>query len=275
MTALAPTARDAALATLGECKVCAHRCGVNRLAGPAGLCGAGRVPRVFSAQIEVGDELELIPAFAIALSGCNMRCAFCITGDESWHATRGRNPDTAALAARAVHAIESGAVKSVLILGGEPTVHLPWLLEFAGLLPAEARLVLKTNGLSTAHAREFLDGVFDVWLVDFKFGSDVCAMELSRTPGYRAALEETLVWASEHADLIVRHLLMPGHVECCWKPIAAWLAQQLPEAKVSLRFGYWPAWQAERIAGLDRAITSEEQAHTLAIAQRFGLHLIP
>jgi putative pyruvate formate lyase activating enzyme len=275
MTALATTAHEAAMSALGECELCAHRCGVNRLAGPAGMCGAGSVPRIFSAQIEVGDEMELIPAFTIALSGCNMRCAFCITGDESWHAGRGRDPDTAALAARAARAIESGAAKSVLILGGEPTVHLPWLLEFAALLPAEAHLILKTNGLSTAHARELLDGVFDVWLVDFKFGSNDCAMKLSRTPGYRAALEETLVWASTRTDLIVRHLLMPGHIECCWKPIAAWLAEHLPEVKVSLRFGYWPAWQAERIAGLDRAITTAEQADAVAIAQRFGLRLIP
>ena len=55
-------------------------------------------------------------------------------------------------------------------------MHLPWLLEFAALLPAEAPLILKTNGLSTAHARELLDGVFDVWLVDFKFGSDDCRL---------------------------------------------------------------------------------------------------
>ena len=279
MTALRPrvdrTRLAAARAALAHCEVCAHRCGVDRLAGPAGICGAGSSPRIFSAQVEVGDELELIPSFTIALSGCNMRCAFCITGDESWHAARGTQIDTAVLAARAARALENGTAKSILILGGEPTVHLPWLLEFAALLPADARLILKTNGLSTAPARELLDGLFDVWLVDFKFGSNSCAMELSRTPGYRAALEETLLWAAEHAELIVRHLLMPGHVECCWKPVAAWIAEHLPEAKVSLRFGYWPAWKAERIPGLDRPISDTEQADALAIAQHFGLHLIP
>ena len=267
--------RAAALAALAHCEVCAHRCGADRLARPAGICGAGNSPRIFSAQVEVGDELELIPAFTIALSGCNMRCAFCITGDESWHAARGDSIDTAALAARAARALENGQAKSVLILGGEPTLHLPWLVEFAALLPADARLILKTNGLSTAPARELLDGLFDVWLVDFKFGNDRCAMELSSTPGYRAAMEETLVWAGDHADLIVRHLLMPGHAECCWKPAAAWIAEHLPEAKVSLRFGYWPAWKAGRIAGLDRPITDAEQADALAIARRFHLNLIP
>lgn len=233
-----------------------------------------RPPRLFSAQVEVGDELELIPAFAIALSGCNMRCAFCITGDESWHASRGDSIDTAALAARAVRALHSGAAKTILILGGEPTIHLPWLLEFVGLLPDDARLVLKTNGLSTAFERRLLTGLFDVWLVDFKFGNERCAFSLSRTAPYGAAVEETLVWAHREADLIVRHLLMPGHVECCWRRVANWLAHNLPEARVSLRFGYWPAWQADRLPGMNRPVTRGEQSAALAIADGLGLCLI-
>jgi putative pyruvate formate lyase activating enzyme len=261
-------------ASLAHCEVCARRCGVDRRRGPAGICGAASAPRIFSAQMEVGDELELIPAFAIALSGCNIRCAFCITGDESWHAARGASFATVELAARAADALESGAAKTILILGGEPTIHLPWLVEFVALLPDDARLVLKTNGLCTEPARELLDGLFDVWLVDWKFGSDDCARKLSQTPGYRAALEETLVWADGRADLIVRHLLMPGHVECCWKPAAEWLAEHLPATKVSLRFGYWPAWKAARIPGLDRAVTCAEQAAALAIADACGLNLI-
>lgn len=235
----------------------------------------GQCAADFSAQVEVGDELELIPAFTIALSGCNLRCAFCITGDASWHAARGAEIDTLALAARAADAVTSGLAKTILILGGEPTVHLPWLIEFVTLLPDDARLILKTNGLSTGAARELLDGLFDVWLVDFKFGDDRCAFDLSGTSGYRAAVGETLLWANARADLIVRHLLMPGHVECCWKPVAAWIAEHLPMAKVSLRFGYWPAWKAERIPGLDRPITLAEQTEALAIARQFRLHLIP
>ena len=74
---------------LGDCHFCAHHCGVNRLAGEFGLCHAGAATRYFLAQTEVTDELELIPTFAIALSGCDMRCDFCITGAESWNPRAG------------------------------------------------------------------------------------------------------------------------------------------------------------------------------------------
>ena len=53
-----------ARAALADCQFCAHHCGVNRLAGETGLCHAGAEARFFSAQVEVSDELELIPTFA-------------------------------------------------------------------------------------------------------------------------------------------------------------------------------------------------------------------
>jgi putative pyruvate formate lyase activating enzyme len=266
---------EQAFSDLAACEICQHRCAVNRMDGPAGRCGAGAEPHVFSAQVEVGDELEVIPAYAVALAGCNMRCAFCITGDESWHPQRGRWYHATAIAGRASAAIESRRAESLLVLGGEPTIHLPWLLELVAAMPENARLVLKTNGLSTAPARAILAGLFDVWIVDFKFGNDACAQTLSRTPGYTSAVCETLRWAARDTDLIIRHLLMPGHVDCCWKPVAEWISSHLPTAKVSLRSGYWPSWRASDHVPLNRPLASAELSAAMETARFFNLRLVP
>ena len=66
--------------------------------------------------------------------------------------------------------------------------------------------------------------MFDVWLADFKFGNDACALRLAKVPDYTSSVRENLLWADRHSELIVRHLLMPGHIECCWRPVAEWLA---------------------------------------------------
>ena len=229
--------------------------------------------RVFSAQLEVGDELELIPAFAVALSGCNLRCGFCITGAQSWQAQAGTRLDAAAIAERAGLALARGA-RSVLLLGGEPSIHLPSVMEIVAALPDAARLVWKTNGFSTALARSWLDRLFDVWVVDYKFGRDECARRLARVSDYTAVVRENLIWARDHSELIVRHVLLPGHLDCCWRPAAAWLAQNLPGVKVSLRAGYWPAWQAQRFPELGRAVTDREQAAAVEIAGACRLRLI-
>jgi len=298
-----------ARAALADCHLCAHHCGVNRLAGEQGLCHAGAETRVFIAQTEVSDELELIPTFAIALSGCDLRCAFCITGKESWNPRAGEPLDPTRIAEQAEAALEAGA-KTIMILGGEPTIHLPAALEIVAALPDEAKLIWKTNAHGSAQARALLDGLFDVWLADYKFGNDTCAERLARIPDYTRIVRENLLWISGRAvaadvrrlctkseirnpksengrassrrllqtqrssELIVRHLVMPGHVECCWRPVAEWLATNLPAVKVNLRTGFWPAWQALRYSELRGTVSSLERQQAAEIARGLDLNLV-
>ena len=261
-------------ASLVHCELCAIECGADRLGGEVGPCHAGAEARVFSAQLESGDELELIPTFAIALSGCDFRCDFCITGAESWNARAGRLLDPEALGERARAALARGA-RTVMILGGEPTVHLPAALEIVAALPDDARLIWKTNAHGSPHARGWLDGLFDVWLADYKFGNDDCARRLAKVVDYTRIVRENLLWAAGHSELIVRHLLMPGHAECCWRPIAEWLAAELPDVKISLQQGFWPAWYSGRHAELSHPASVAERERALQLGRRLNLNLIP
>lgn len=288
-------------AALADCQLCAHHCGVNRLAGETGLCHAGAEVRFFLAQTEVTDELELIPTFAVALNGCDLRCDFCITGAESWNPRAGGILSAQAMAAKAKAALRDGA-QSVMILGGEPTIHLPAVLELVAALPDDAKLVWKTNAHGSAQARELLEGMFDVWLADFKFGNDGCAQRLAKVPDYTRVVQENLLWfagsqrrapsrhvenfagqkpavpeagAPDCGELIVRHLLMPGHLDCCWRPVAEWLAENLPGVKVNLRSGFWPAWKSARHAELGGTVSDDETRRAWQIADDLGLNLIP
>jgi len=264
---------DIARAMLADCRFCAHDCRVNRLAGQQGLCHAGAEARFFSAQIEVSDELELIPTFAVALSGCDLRCAFCITGESSWNARAGQTFNVSAMAAKARDALRKGA-RTVMLFGGEPTIHLPAALEFVAAMPPEARLIWKTNAHGSSQARELLDGMFDVWLVDFKFGNDDCALRLAKIPGYDRVVKENLLWARGHSELIVRHLLMPGHIDCCWQPIARWCAENLPGVKINLRAGFWPAWHAAGHPELRRTNSPADIDRAIKIGHEFRLNFV-
>lgn len=265
----APQARH----SLANCHLCAHACGVNRLAGEVGLCRAGALSRIFCAQVEAGDELEFVPTFAMAFSGCDLRCGFCITRASSWHPQAGWPLDLANVARQAEQAVARGA-RTFMILGGEPTIHLPNVLDLVALLPNEVPLIWKTNAHASATAREWMDGVFDVWLADYKFGNDACALRLSGEGHYLSIIQENLRWARAHSELVVRHLLLPGHVACCWEPLAAWLAAELPGVKTSLRTAFWPAPLAAQ-PELRRAVTPSEAARAREIALACHLNLIP
>lgn len=258
---------------LASCHFCEHHCGADRRQGERGLCQAGPRGRVFCAQVEVSDELEFVPVFAIALSGCDLRCDFCITGAQSWHAQAGRLLAPEELGQQAEAALAAGA-RTVMILGGEPTIHLPTALEIVAALPGHAPLIWKTNGHGSPQARALLDGMFDLWLVDYKFGNDQCARRLAGYSNYGRAVRDNLLWANRHSEAVVRHLLMPGHVDCCWQPVAQWLAHALPDVKVNLRAGFWPAWQTARHPDLLQGLSAADTARAWAIAQEYGLNLI-
>ena len=177
------------------------------------------------------------------------------------------------MSAKARAALQNGA-RTIMVLGGEPTIHLPAALEFVSHLPDTAKLIWKTNAHGSAQSRELLDGMFDVWLADFKFGNDACALRLAKTLDYVRIVRENLLWAHSHSELIVRHLLMPGHVECCWRPVAEWLAENLPGVKVNLRTGFWPAWQAHRHAEFKKMFSKGETEAASEIAGENNLELI-
>jgi len=279
----APTASRAARArlraleahhALSDCHLCAHHCGVNRLAGELGRCHAGVGARGFLAQTEVNDEPELAPCFAIALSGCDLRCDFCISGAESWYPMAGDPLDIDAIAGRAAASLASGA-RSIMILGGEPSIHLPSVLELVARLPDTATLVWKTNAHGTAQTRFLLEGLFDVWVADYKFGNDACAERLAHVTDYTRVVRSNLRWAARHTHLIVRHLIMPGHLECCWEAVAEWLGHELPAVTVSLRGGFWPGWRSTRHRELSRTTTSHELERAREVAKKWGLRIQP
>ena len=269
--ALARMRLESSQRAMHRCQLCAHRCGVNRRAGDRGPCGVGLTSKIYSAQVEVGDECELIPTYAIAFSGCDMRCDFCITGRFSWESRTGWPADPERIAQQATAALHRGS-RSIMILGGEPTVHLPSVLALVAELPEEAVLVWKTNGRAGPQAKELLPGLFDVWLIDFKFGNDTCAWRLSRTRDYTETLQANLRWFNEQGELRVRHLLMPGHLECCWVPVARWLAEHLPAVKIGLRSGFWPAWRSSRHPELKRTVDPREWTRALKVARNLNLN---
>ena len=47
---------------------------------------------------------------------------------------------------------------------------------------------------ANAAARRLLEGLFDTWLVDFKFGNDACGRRLAGVPHYLAAVGANLRW---------------------------------------------------------------------------------
>jgi putative pyruvate formate lyase activating enzyme len=269
----APERLQAARGHYQRCTLCEHRCGANRVGGERGPCKAGAEARVYKHRIEVGEESELIPCHLFYLSGCDLRCVFCIAELNAFDPRRGQ-----VLTVEGFHEAVSWGVgrgaKTLQWVGGEPTIHLPRLLEVMSGCPRLPPVVWKSDCFGTPEAFALLDGAVDIYLADFKFGNDHCARRLAGIEPYLPIVTRNLRLAARQGDLIVRHLLLPGHFDCCFRPIVSWLQANLAQAKFSIREGYLPRWQAGQHAELAHPLPPEERNRAEELAIQAGLRVI-
>lgn len=255
------------------CSLCEHRCLANRAAGETGPCRAGVEARVFRQRVEYGEELELIPCHLFYLSGCDLRCRFCIAEANAFNPHSG-TPLTAELLREAIAAAQPQQPRTLQWVGGEPTIHLPTILQVMAEQDALPSIVWKSDFHGTPQALRLLEGVVDTFVADFKFGSDHCAKRLASVPRYWEVVTRNLLLASGMGNLIVRHLLMPGHFDCCFLPVVHWLADHLPGVKFSLRDGYLPRWLARHDRDLARPLDAAVPRRAREITDALGMNVI-
>jgi putative pyruvate formate lyase activating enzyme len=76
----------------------------------------------------------------------------------------------------------------------------------------------------------------------------------------------------KYGELIIRVLVLPGHNECCTRPILKWIAENLgPWTRVNLMFQYHPEWRARERPELSRRLSRDEINEAIRIAEEVGL----
>ncbi len=255
---------------LRACRLCEWRCGVDRTRGEAAPCRLGTDTYAFKRYVSLGDEPEARPSLRVYLGGCNFRCRFCNTAPACFEPARGRRIESGSYAAELLAAVRAGA-RAISVLGGEPTLHVHTLLELAAAAEGRLPLAINTNLYMTPDVLELLDGVVTIYLADFKFGDDECARRLAGIGRYVSVVRRNLGLIHGRTPLVVRHLLMPGHLDCCFRPIADWLADRLPGVRFQLHTGYVPCYRAGEAAETARLNTRAES--DAAIAHLRGLDL--
>ena len=252
-----------------RCHFCEHRCGVNRYE-TAGACNV-RDTAITSHFFHYGEERVLVPSYTIFFSGCNFSCVYCQNWDISQQEAGVHIPPER-IATLIGHA--SAQAKNINWVGGEPTPHLRYILQVLHRCRANIPQVWNSNMYCSEETMDILGYITDVYLTDFKYGNDACAQRLSKVKRYWEVVSRNHEIAYEQGEVIIRHLVLPGHVECCSKPVIDWIASHTPEAAVNIMDQYYPAYRAEEYEELGRRITPDEYREVVAHAKRQGIHLL-
>jgi putative pyruvate formate lyase activating enzyme len=256
---------------LGKCVLCERRCGADRAAGETGFCGVASEARFFFEQTLWGEEQPLVPSHEVFLSGCNMRCRYCYSWEYVAEPDRG-SPVSPEELARLIDRRHREGALNVNLIGGEPTVHLPSILRALRLTETRTAVVWNSNFFMSGEAMSLLNGVVDLYVGDFRFGNDLCASEVAGTDGYFATASRNFEVAASSGELIIRHLLLPGHVDCCLHPIAEWVAAKLPGVPFNLMFQYTPCFGAVADPVLGVTVSDAERGQALKIVRSLGLN---
>lgn len=254
-----------------SCRFCERNCDVNRLRGEKGYCGAGRNFSLFSAFPHMGEEPELVPSGTIFTGGCTIRCLHCQNWDISQWKSSGSSVTPEAMTIQVRELAERGC-RNINMVGGDPTpVTWQWL-ETMNMLNVNIATVWNSNSYYSVETSKLLAGFIDLYLLDFKYGNNKCAEEISGAQGYWEAATRNNLTAYHHGELIVRVLVLPGHNECCTRPILRWISDNLgPWTRVNLMFQYRPEWRAHERKDLGRSLTPDEIAEAKKIANDVGL----
>ena len=229
---------------LRKCILCEWKCKVNRMEGGKGACHLDKETRVSAFFRHFGEEPPLVGkkgSGTVFFTGCTFRCVFCQNWDISQDPTAGNLLSPNMLASIICSLKEEGAA-NINLVGGEPTPHLHTILEALRMVDVNVPILWNSNMYLTYESMEILKDVVDIWLPDFKWGNDDCAVKYSRATRYFEVVSRNHRIAHDSADIIIRHLVVPGHIECCTKRILQWVAEFCPRAIVNVMGQYRPEY---------------------------------
>lgn len=256
-----------------NCHLCPRACGVNRTVGEVGFCGGSDVALVAKTMLHPWEEPALAGSGgsgAIFFGGCTLKCRYCQNRAISARPT-GKPVNALQLRQRMEELIVQGAENIDLIT---PTHYLPTLLPaLEPKLPVP--IVYNCGGYETVQTILALKDKVDIFLPDMKYGDNTLAQALSGAPDYfqvAAQAIQTMVevagpvrWQGEKitSGVVIRHLILPGHVENSLK-VLDWIGQTFApgEVLVSLMCQYTPMPGLE--PPFDRQVTTEEYQAVLS-----------
>ena len=293
---LIKTAIDVLSDNKSDCHLCPRMCHVNRDKGEIGFCGVANRALVAHYCLHFGEEpclsgyydykknlqtkSSLSGSGAVFFAGCNLKCIYCQNYQISWQIYGIHvSPDKLA---SIFHVLQEKKALNINLV--TPThVILPILeaLKRAFALGLNIPIVYNTSAYDSYETIVHLEGIIDIYLPDFKYLWNDSALRLSNAPDYPdkaiMAIKEmyrqvgNLKFDNEgnaKRGLIIRHLILPGHMEesCA---ILEWIAANIStKVYLSLMSQFYPCNTVPD--EINRKISKDEYDGVLGKAEELG-----
>ncbi len=254
-----------------KCNLCPRNCNVDRQI-EQGFCKVGKNAVVSRAAPHMWEEPCISGtkgSGTIFFAGCNLGCRFCQNFDITVK-PHGTEVSDEQLAYLMLHLQGFGVANVNLVTAAQFVPQVASAIKIAKEQGLSIPVVYNSGGYEKVEALKLLQGLVDVYLPDLKFCSAELSQNFAAASNYfsvaTAAIEEmrrqqpTDEFDGEgyvRRGIIVRHLVLPGHVEDT-KRVLDWLSSFDKSIYVSLMAQYFPAKTDEKYPELNRKLYKHE-----------------
>lgn len=271
---------------LKKCSVCPRNCHVDRTKNETGFCRSGYLPVISSFSPHFGEERPLVGTHGsgtIFFTNCNLGCVFCQNYSIS-HRGEGEEVPFSHLSRIMLNLQNLGCHNINFV---SPTHFVPQILI---ALPDAIKgglsipLVYNTGGYDSPETLRLLDGIFDIYMPDFKYTDKKTAKEYSLAEDYpETAMVALKIMFDQVGDLItddrgvalrgllVRHLVLPEGLAGTGKAMRYLASEISPNTYVNIMAQYYPCGDIPPGSPLYRRISSGEYQAAVNAAKTAGL----
>lgn len=267
------------------CMLCPRLCKVNRNKGELGFCKAGNKIKIARYSLHYWEEPCISGdkgSGTIFFSCCNLKCIFCQNYEISTN-NLGKEISIERFSDICIELQEMGALNINLVT---PTIYIPLIKE--GLILAKKNglnipIVYNSSGYENILALKELEGLIDIYLPDFKYFNDKLAKNFSCANNYlenaKLAINEMFRQVGKPVfkknimkkGVIVRHLLLPNHLDDSKKIINYLYSTYKDNIYISIMNQYTPVRKIEKYKELNKTVTDSEYDELINYACDLGI----
>lgn len=269
-----------------ECRVCPRNCSADRLSDQKGFCRVGAEIILARAALHMWEEPCISGkegSGAVFFSGCSLGCKFCQNGQISRGQT-GKKVTADRLADIFLELQQQKANNINLVTAGHFLPQVAEAIEKSRNRGLQIPVVYNSSGYEKSEMLKLLEGLVDIYLPDFKYMDPELAEKYSYARDYpevaREALKEMVRQTGTpefdrqgimKKGVIVRHLLLPGHVKDSRRVLEYLLSTYGKGIYISLMNQYTPMPAMKDDPRLSRKVTDREYQRLIDYGLQLGL----
>ncbi len=258
---------------LKSCKICPHKCKIDRLSGKIGRCKCDDKLKIALASVHNFEEPCISGkngSGTVFFSNCNLNCIYCQNYEISQQG-KGKEISIEHLAKIFINQQEKGVNNINLVT---PTMYVPQIIEAIKIAKnngLKIPIVYNSNGYENVETIKMLNGYIDIYLPDLKYYSNEISKKYSNVDNYFEIAVNAIKEMQKQVGnpvfdengiikkgVIIRHLILPNHM-LNTKKILKYIKENFDEnTYISVMAQYFPTYKAKENEKINRKISKKE-----------------